>query len=108
MFADTHNPAERQLKFREQYRAQIHPLYSGPLHIGVIYAVGLSVIAWCVSRLQAASWEWTLVIRVFVLSTLCECGIHRRVMHPLVDVGALRAIYDRHPRQHHQYLTDNE
>ena len=28
-FADTHNPSERQLKFREQYQAQIHPLYSG-------------------------------------------------------------------------------
>ena len=41
MFADTHHPTERQLKFRDQYRAQIHPLYSGPLHIGVIYVVGL-------------------------------------------------------------------
>jgi hypothetical protein len=54
MFADTHNPTERQLEFRKQYQAQIHPLYSGPLHIGVIYAVGLSVIAWCVSRLVNA------------------------------------------------------
>ena len=44
MFADTHNPAERQLRFRSQYQAQIHPLYSGPVHIGVIYIVGLSVI----------------------------------------------------------------
>src|SRR5258708_21327946 len=29
-------------------------------------------------------------------------------MHRLVDVWALRAIYDRHTRQHHQYFTDNE
>jgi hypothetical protein len=27
-------------------------------------------------------------------------------MHRLVDVWALRAIYDRHTRQHHQYFTD--
>ena len=29
-------------------------------------------------------------------------------MHRLVDVFALRAIYDRHTRQHHQYFTDSE
>jgi len=46
-FVDSHNPSERQLKFREQYQAQIHPLYSGPVHIGVIYLVGLSVVAGC-------------------------------------------------------------
>ena len=108
MFADTHHPTERQLKFRDQYRAQIHPLYSGPLHIGVIYVVGLSVIAWCVSRLQGATWEWLLVIPVFFLSNLFEWWIHKHVMHRLVDVWALRAIYDRHTRQHHQYFTDNE
>ena len=38
---DRHNPTERQLRFREEYQAQIHPLYSGPVHIAVIYAVGL-------------------------------------------------------------------
>ena len=34
--------------------------------------------------------------------------MHKYVMHRLVDVFALRAIYDRHTRQHHQYFTDNE
>jgi hypothetical protein len=29
-------------------------------------------------------------------------------MHRLIDVFALRSIYDRHTRQHHQYFTDNE
>ena len=52
---DTHNPSKRQLEFRRQYQAQIHPRYSGPGHIGVIYLVGLSVIGWCLSRLQSAS-----------------------------------------------------
>jgi hypothetical protein len=107
-FSDIHNPTERQLAFREQYRAQIHPLYSGPVHIGVIYVVGLSVIAWCVSRMQHATWEWLLVVPVFFLSNLFEWWIHKYVMHRLVDVWALRAIYDRHTRQHHQYFTDNE
>src|SRR5262245_9055583 len=105
---DTHNPSERQREFRKQYQAQIHPLYSGPVHIGVIYVVGLSVIGWCVSRLQGATWEWLLVIPVFFFSNLFEWWIQKRVMHRLVAVCCLRAIYDRHTRQHHQYFTDNE
>ena len=105
---DTHNPSQRQVKFRQDYQAQIHPLYSGPVHIGVIYAVGLSVIGWCITRLQGATWEWLLVIPVFFFSNLFEWWIHKYVMHRLVDVWALRAIYDRHTRQHHQYFTDNE
>ena len=71
-----------------------------------MYAVGLAVIAACVSRLQGATWEWLLVLPVFFVSNLFEWWIHKYVMHRLVDVWALRAIYDRHTRQHHQYFTD--
>ena len=70
---DRHAISERQKQFRAQYQAQIHPLYSGPVHIGVIYAVGLGVIAWCVSRMQNATWEWLLVIPVF-FSPTCSSG----------------------------------
>ncbi len=34
--------------------------------------------------------------------------MHKYVMHRLIDVFALRAIYDRHTRQHHQYFTDTD
>jgi hypothetical protein len=99
--------SERQRKFREQYMAQVRPGYSGLVHIGVIYLVGLSAITYCASRLVQSSWEWLLVVPVFVFSNLFEWWIHKNVMHRLVDVWALRAIYDRHTRQHHQYFTDN-
>src|SRR5215468_5536939 len=105
---DRHNPSERQLKFRDQYQAQIHRLYSGPVHVGVMFAIGIAAISWSVSRLEHATWEWLLVIPVFFFSNLFEWWIHKYVMHRLVDVWALRAIYDRHTRQHHQYFTDNE
>jgi hypothetical protein len=108
VLTERHAIGERQLKFRNDYQAQIHPLYSGQLHIGVIYVVGLTAIAWCVSRMHGASWEWLLVVPVFAFSNLFEWWIHKYVMHRLVDVWALRAIYDRHTRQHHQYFTDNE
>ncbi|MBI1397775.1 MAG: fatty acid hydroxylase family protein [Betaproteobacteria bacterium] len=99
---------ERQREFRRQYQSQISPWYNGLVHIGVMYAVGIAVIAWSVSRMSDATWEWLLVIPVFAFSNLFEWWIHKYVMHRLVDVWALRAIYDRHTRQHHQYFTNNE
>ncbi len=105
---ERHAMGQRQREYREAYKSQISPLYNGVVHIGVIYVVGIAVITWCVSRLQHATWEWLLVVPVFVLSNLFEWWIHKNVMHRLVVVWALRAIYDRHTRQHHQYFTDNE
>jgi hypothetical protein len=105
---ERHFMSKRQQQFRERYMMQIHPLYSGVVHIGVIYSVGLTVIAWCASRMVNATWEWLLVIPVFALSNLFEWWIHKHLMHRLVDVWALRAIYERHTRQHHQYFSDNE
>lgn len=99
---------ERQRQFRAAYQAQIHPLYHGFVHIGVMYGVGIAGIWWAVSRLHNATWEWLLVIPVFLAGNMVEWLMHRYVMHRLVDVFALRAIYDRHTRQHHQYFTDSE
>ncbi len=100
--------SERQREFREEYQAQIGPWYNGLVHIGVMYAAGITVIAYCLSRMQDARWEWLLVVPVFAFSNWFEWWIHKYVMHRLVDVFALRAIYDRHTRQHHQYFTNNE
>ncbi len=108
VLVERHAMSERQRQFREQYKSKIHPLYNGPFHIGVIYVVGAAAIWWCVSRLENATWEWLLVIPIFLFSNLFEWWIHKNVMHRLVDVFALRAIYQRHTREHHQYFTDNE
>ncbi|MCA3130697.1 MAG: fatty acid hydroxylase family protein [Rhodocyclaceae bacterium] len=100
--------SERQRRFREEYKAQISPWYHGLVHVGVMYAVGITVIGWCLWRMDNPSWEWLLVVPVFFVSNLFEWWIHKYVMHRLIDVWALRAIYDRHTRQHHQYFTSNE
>jgi hypothetical protein len=99
---------ERQRQFREQYRAAISPFYNGLVHIGVMYAVGIAAIVFCAQRLQGATWEWLVAPAVFVAGNFVEWGMHRYVMHRRVDVFAIRAIYERHTRQHHQYFTDNE
>lgn len=97
---------ERQRKFREAYKADISPLYNGLVHIGVIYAAGIAALWYCASQLQGATWEWLLVVPVFIAGNFVEWAMHKYVMHRRIDVFALRAIYERHTRQHHQYFTD--
>ena len=86
----------------------ISPLYNGLLHVAVTSGVGIAAIAWCASRMQAATWEWLLVIPVGIAGNFIEWGMHKFTMHRLIDKFAIRAIYDRHTRQHHQYFTDND
>ncbi|MFX5570602.1 hypothetical protein ABTD96_19980, partial [Acinetobacter baumannii] len=64
--------SERQRKFREQYKADISPLYNGLLHIGVIFAAGIAALYYCATRLENATWEWLLVLPVFVAGNLVE------------------------------------
>ena len=99
---------ERQRKFREKYVSEISPWYHGLVHVGVMYAAGIAAIWWCVSRMQGATWEWLLIVPVAIAGNFGEWALHKYVMHRKIDVFALRAIYDRHTRQHHQYFTDNE
>ncbi|MBC8105808.1 MAG: fatty acid hydroxylase family protein [Anaerolineae bacterium] len=99
---------DRQRRFREQYQAAISRYYSGLVHIGVMYAAGIAGVWYCLSQLQNARWEWLLLIPVLIGGNFVEWGMHKFVMHRLIDVFALRAIYDRHTRQHHQYFTDND
>jgi hypothetical protein len=99
---------ERQRNFRRQYIAQISPWYNVLVHVGVMYAAGVTAIWWCVSRMHGPTWEWLLVVPVATFGNFAEWAIHKYVMHRLIDVFALRAIYDRHTRQHHQYFTDND
>jgi hypothetical protein len=73
-----------------------------------MYTAGIAAIVWAVSRMQNPTWEWLLVIPVAIAGNFVEWGMHKFVMHRLRDVFAVRAIYDRHTRQHHQYFTDND
>ena len=99
---------ERQRKFREKYVSEISPWYNGLVHIGVMYTFGIGAIAWCVGRMQDPTWEWLLILPVALAGNFIEWGMHQHVMHRLIDNFAIRAIYDRHTRQHHQYFTDND
>lgn len=99
---------ERQRKFREQYLARISPLYNWLVHIGVMYTAGIAAIWWRVSRMHNPTWEWLLILPVAIAGNFGEWAMHKHIMHRLRDIFAVRAIYDRHTRQHHQYFTDND
>ncbi|KQW65365.1 MAG: fatty acid hydroxylase family protein [Methylibium sp.] len=99
---------ERQRKFREQYKSNISPLYNGLLHVAVMFAAGIGGIWYCATQLQNPTWEWLMVAPVFLFGNFVEWAMHTHVMHRRIDVFALRAIYERHTREHHQYFTDNE
>ncbi len=43
---------ERQLKFREQYKSNISPMYNGLLHIVVMYIVAIGAVWYAVSQLR--------------------------------------------------------
>ena len=99
---------EKQSKFRASYLEAISPWYNGLVHVGVMYSAGIAAIAWCVGQIASPSWEWLLIIPIALAGNFVEWGMHMHVMHRFKDVFALRAIYDRHTRQHHQYFTDND
>lgn len=98
----------RQHAYREAYKANISRFYNGIVHIAVLYGVGIAALWYCLGQMREASWEYLLVVPVFLAGNLFEWYVHRWVMHRRIDVFALRAIYERHTREHHQYFTDNE
>ena len=99
---------DRQRKFREIYVSGISPFYNGIFHIGIMYGVGSLIVFYCLTQLDNPSWAWLTIIPVAIAGNFVEWTMHKYVMHRLVDVFALRAIYDRHTRQHHQYFTDTD
>jgi len=103
-----HMMTERQRRFRQEYQAAISPLYNGLLHIAVIYAAGAAAIWYGVQQMRAPGWAWLAALPVFIAGNFVEWFMHRHVMHRRIDLFALRAIYERHTRQHHQYFSDTE
>lgn len=99
--------SEKQRLFREKYRARIEPWYHGMLHVAVMFAVGITALVYCSAQLVDPTWEWLLIVPVALAGNFVEWAMHRYVMHRRIDVFALRAIYERHTREHHQYFTDS-
>jgi hypothetical protein len=93
--------------FRDAFRAQIPPGYSGIRHGGSMLAFGLTVIAAALSGLSmpVSVWELAILVPVIVGWNFLEWHGHRALHRP--GTGALaRALYQRHTLTHHRFFTD--
>jgi hypothetical protein len=98
---------KRQEAFRADFRQRISPWYSGPVHVLLIYAIGIAMLWYAVGHIHRPSWtEWLVVPVVFLLCNVFEWALHRFVMHR--PIKGLMGIYKRHTLAHHQFFTDRE
>ena len=100
---------ERQKAFRQEYRSRIMGWYDGYLHIVIIYAMGAAAFTIYLQHIHDVTWrEWLTVPITFLFTNMFEWAVHRFVMHRPVPFKGLRAIYERHTLNHHQFFTDEE
>ena len=101
--------SERQAAFRREYRSRIAGWYNGYVHILVIYAIGAMALYIYASHIAGVAWwEWQIVPTVFLACNIFEWFLHKYVMHRPINVRGLKAIYERHTLNHHQFFTDGE
>src|SRR5271170_7353562 len=97
--------SKRQEAFRADYRERVAPLYSGPAHVVLIYAIGLAAIWFFARQIHQPAWtDWLIVPLAFLAANLFEWWIHRFVMHR--PRPGFMGIYKRHTLAHHQFFTD--
>ena len=101
--------SERQLRFRKEYRSRIAGGYNGYFHVLVIYVMGGLALYYYTQHLQGVRWwEWLSIPVFLVACNMFEWAVHRYIMHRPINVRGLRAIYERHTLNHHQFFTDSE
>ena len=101
--------AERQRIFRETYRSRLVGWYNGYAHVLVIYGIGAGLLYVFIHNISDVRWwEWLTVPIAFLLSNIFEWFVHRYVMHRPINLPGLKAVYNRHTLNHHQFFTDSE
>ena len=101
--------ADKQLNFRQEYRARIAGWYNGYVHIAVIYVIGGTALYIYAQHMgQVLWWEWLTIPIVIFLCNIFEWFLHKEVMHHHINNRGLSAIYQRHTLNHHRFFTDSE
>ena len=101
--------SERQMNFRKDYRSRIAGWYNGYVHALVIYTIGLTALYLYSQHLSGVLWwEWLTIPIVVVICNMFEWFLHMHIMHRPQGNRGLRAIYNRHTLNHHQFFSDHE
>ena len=101
--------SQRQIDFRQEYRSRIIGWYDGYFHIVIIYAMGAAAF-----YVYVAAHPQRDVARMadraadLLFTNLFEWAVHKYVMHRPINIKGLRAVYERHTLNHHQFFTDEE
>ena len=101
--------SQRQIEFRQEYRSRIIGWYDGYVHVVIIYAMGAAAFYIYLQHIQNVTvLEWLTVPLTFLFTNLFEWAVHKYIMHRPVNIKGLRAVYERHTLNHHQFFTDEE
>jgi hypothetical protein len=101
--------SERQRAYRAVYRSRIMGFYDGYLHIAIIYAMGAAAFYIYLQHLDNVTpLQWLTIPITFLFTNIFEWFVHKYVMHRPVNIKGLRAVYERHTLNHHQFFTDEE
>jgi hypothetical protein len=104
----THSAASNQAEFRKAYKAGIASWYNGWGHMLSIFVPGVSVIWFCLARIEAPTvWELAMLVPVFVAYNFSEWWLHKNALHGQIRGlgGVLLPVHHRHTHQHHRYFT---
>lgn len=94
------------VKFRDHYRQGISPSYNGWVHMLSVLLVGLAVIVYSLSQLEAVSFSQGLVFPFTLLVVnFAEYYAHRWLGHRKTRYGKL--FYSRHSGDHHSFFLEH-
>ena len=99
--------AERTAQFRQRYRADINPRYSGWLHGGFVFGVGGALMLYCFSRIESLTlWQLLLIPAALLFTNVGEYIAHKELGHKKRALGKL--FYKRHTGDHHTFFTHED
>ena len=74
--------SEKQVRYRNEYRSRVTGWYNGPLHVAIIYVIGLTAIWIYTQHLENVQWwEWATIPVFLVACNIFEWYLHLKVMH---------------------------
>ncbi|MGB1544358.1 MAG: sterol desaturase family protein [Spongiibacter marinus] len=98
---------DAMLAFRERYRRDISPYYSGWLHMFIVAAMGVAVIAYAVMQTEQPSPAEYLALPItLILVNFAEYYAHRWLGHRKTRLGGL--FYKRHTGDHHSFFLHDD
>ena len=92
--------------FREKYRSQVNPSYSGWLHILSVVTVGIiAITSFSFQLQQVTTLEWLTLPITIICVNFAEYAAHRWLGHKRTKLGSL--FYSRHTGDHHSFFLED-